>query len=367
MMNLLIKTLILSFAENRRSIKMMKRLLYSKLGIHASAWIIYILAYAFVYAEHEESFAKGFAIVFIELPVKLIVTYTIIFLLFPKYLKRKKYAQFAFWSFIAMIIASMAHRFIVYNYVYPVYYTQYLDTDFIDIARIVKGFINLLGISAFIVALELGQVWFQDLQRNQELIREKLDAELKFLKNQIHPHFLFNTLNNLYSLVLKKSDDAEEVVLKISEIMRYMLYDSNTPTVNLSKEIKYIENYISLEKLRFNDRIDLSFNIYGDINSVQIPPMLLLPFVENSFKHSVSAEIEKAWLVLEVSVKENEIIFKAENSIKNTVQIAEGDIASGIGLQNVKRRLELLYAGKYDLIVENDKNTYLVILKLRND
>jgi len=176
---------------------------------------------------------------------------------------------------------------------------------------------------------------------------------------------LFNTLNNLYSLILKKSDNAKDVVLKLSDLMSYMLHDAKAKLVVLSKEINYINNYIALEKIRFGNRFEISFNTFGNINKYQIPPLLILPFIENSFKHGVSGEIDGAWITIEISVEDEDFTLKIENSISDRTGTKSKNLTnSGIGLNNAKRRLNLLYKENYELkIIESD--TYLVILKLK--
>ena len=205
--------------------------------------------------------------------------------------------------------------------------------------------------------------WYQQQKATQQLAQDKLQAELKFLKAQIHPHFLFNTLNNLYALTLKKSSNSPEVVLKLSELLNYMLYECNVPLAPLRKEIDLIKNYISLERLRYGKRLDISLNIGGDIHGKMIAPLLLLPFVENSFKHGVSGLTSKAWVSMDIQVKGNQLVMKVDNS-KSNGKGEDLDYKEGIGLTNVKRRLELLYEGRYDLKILDTDDSYLVVLRL---
>lgn len=202
---------------------------------------------------------------------------------------------------------------------------------------------------------------YVEKQRLLKLNEQKKTAELLALKNQLNPHFLFNTLNNLYALTLKKSDDAPKVIQKLSEILDYILYRCNEPYVALEKEIELIENYLSLEKIRYADRVNISFskNVTGQ---EKIAPLLLLTFVENAFKHGVSNEIEQARIVINISKKEGQLLFKVENT-KPAGSLSAVDKKS-IGLQNIKKQLELLYPKAYDLIIENGKNTFSANLKL---
>jgi LytS/YehU family sensor histidine kinase len=184
------------------------------------------------------------------------------------------------------------------------------------------------------------------------------EQELNYLKMQIHPHFLFNTLNTMYGFALKKADETPEMILKLSNLLDYLLYQVDKPFVSLTHEINHIEDYISLEKMRFNDT--LSINLIKDIHSesIEIAPMLFLPFVENSFKHG---KILDGKLAIDISFKceNNSIHFKIKNTHSKTAFIK-----SGIGLENIKKRLELLYKNQYDLAINEDDDFFEVQLKL---
>ncbi len=219
----------------------------------------------------------------------------------------------------------------------------------------------------FAAAIKLMKYFYLKQKDNQQLLQEKLKAELQLLKSQIHPHFLFNTLNNLYSLTLTKSDQAPEIVLKLSGLLRYMLYECNTPSVPLDREIAMLQNYIELEKLRYGDYLDTSINIRGEYAHKQIAPLLLLPFIENSFKHGASELLDQAWISLDMVVKADTLKFKLINSqpeaqIPHTQQ---SNHSAGIGLTNVKKRLDLLYPDLYDLKITSEEGTFIVNLSLQ--
>ena len=188
-----------------------------------------------------------------------------------------------------------------------------------------------------------------------------MSTELKFLRTQIQPHFFFNTLNNLYALTLEKSDVAPEVVLKLSDIMQYILYDVKEPYIKLYDEINYIQNYLDLEKLRYGDRVSSKIKISGDIENIKVPPLLFLPFIENCFKHgSKENELIEVRIAFEV-LKDKMLKFKVENNFN---EIYESTKKHGIGIKNVKRRLELLFKNKFKLKITNKKNNYIVSLKI---
>jgi len=217
-------------------------------------------------------------------------------------------------------------------------------------------------ITAFVAMLRFAVEWLEFEARKNEVENEKLTAELNFLKAQINPHFLFNTLNNLYYLAYSKSENTTEVIAKLSQMMRYMIYDSNHPKVLLGKEIEYMRNYISLERLRLNDQIPIKFEVKGNTENVWITPLIFITFLENAFKHGVSNSNPKAWVNIAIDLRDHECIYTVENS--RGIEQKNGSEKSGIGLQNVKRRLELSYPGKHKLVTEDTREKYLVKLNL---
>lgn len=212
------------------------------------------------------------------------------------------------------------------------------------------------------VGIKLLKYWILREKFIGELATAKLQAELKFLKAQIHPHFLFNTLNNLYSLTIKQSPNAPIVVEKISELLRYISYEVTNEMVPLKQEINCIENYIALEKIRHGENLEVSFDIDVDNNQKEIAPLLLLPFVENACKHSSGNSRSRKWITIHLSLKNGKLIFIIENSIDSLIETSR-EADKGIGLINVARRLELIYPLKYDLQITRDE-TYLVNLRL---
>ncbi len=195
--------------------------------------------------------------------------------------------------------------------------------------------------------------WFINEKVRKNLENEKLSAEVAFLKSQINPHFLFNSLNNIYSLAYQQSEKTPEAILKLSEIMRYMLQESNEVKVELSKEIRYLENYIELQKLRFKGDAHIIMTISGDYMQQSIVPLVLIAFVENAFKHGIASDPEHPIRII-ITIETGKLGFVVIN--KKSSQ--NKDDASGIGLNNVKRRLDLLYPGKYKLDISEDKILY---------
>lgn len=225
--------------------------------------------------------------------------------------------------------------------------TNFRELSFITYPVIILGFIS----------------FNRKQQRLLKLEEEKKTMELKVLKNQLNPHFLFNTLNNLYTLTLKKDDKAPEVIAKLSEILDFVLYRCNDDYVSIEKEITLIENYIALEKLRYNEnRLDILFtkNIQ---ESNKISPLIILTFIENAFKHGVVNETEKAEILLNLESKKGEIIFSIENT-KPQNELTKISDKSKIGLENVQKQLDLLYPKKHQLQIEETQTNFKVKLCL---
>ncbi len=220
--------------------------------------------------------------------------------------------------------------------------------------------------SIFLVFFSLGlrilerQGEIEKVQKEME--KEKLNSELAFLKNQISPHFFFNTLNNIYSLAVINPADSQKAILKLSKLMRYLLYESEKGTATLADEIDFMNNYIDLMKLRMTDKVMLEISFPEKNTNISIPPLLFIPFIENAFKHGISYR-EKSFIKINMSVADKEITFSCNNSISNGKE--ETGKHSGIGLENVSKRLNLLFPGRHDLKISRSEKTYEVFLDIK--
>ncbi|MCQ6961437.1 sensor histidine kinase [Mucilaginibacter aquariorum] len=201
--------------------------------------------------------------------------------------------------------------------------------------------------------------WFLNERVQRDLENQRLSAELSFLKSQINPHFLFNSLNSIYSLAYQKSDTTPEAILKLSEIMRYMLYECNDNKVELTKELQYLQNYIDLQKIRFGNKAFIDFEVTGEITNQHIVPLLLISFIENAFKHGIANDA-LAPIKLKINLEDGHLYF----FIQNKKHTHNRDSSGGIGLANVRRRLDLLYPGKYNLDIRDEADTYTCQLSL---
>ncbi len=199
--------------------------------------------------------------------------------------------------------------------------------------------------------------------RLQEAEAKQLQTELVLLKSQVNPHFFFNTLNNLYALSLDQSKRVPEVILKISDLMRYILESSNNKKVLLTQEVNFVQNYLSLEKLRLSVNSDISFNLSGNPDGKTIAPMLFIPFIENSFKHGISASTRSNYVHIDLKIQENDLFFSVENNKRENYKTKDQS-SSKSGIINVTRRLQLLYPDKHKLDIEENKKSYRVDLKI---
>jgi LytS/YehU family sensor histidine kinase len=220
--------------------------------------------------------------------------------------------------------------------------------------------VTIYGIYSLLIQLAIG--WFDTQKLKTELMLEKQSGELALLRSQINPHFLFNTLNNIYSLVYKKSDDAPEAVMKMSSIMRYMLFDATTDQVILEKEIEYLKSFIELERLRIRQKDFVELQISGNVEGRTIAPMLLIPFVENAFKHG-SRNVASPGIRIRLSVEEQEIRFEVSNHVRKNNDLTR-DKVGGIGLNNIRRRLNLLYPGRHKLEIRSVDELFTVQLTI---
>jgi hypothetical protein len=219
----------------------------------------------------------------------------------------------------------------------------------------------MLFMSGFI---KIAQEWFKSESQREALKMENLNAELKFLKSQINPHFLFNCLNTIYSLAHKHAAQTEHAIIKLSTIMRYMIYESIEDKVQLQQELQYLEDYIDIQRLRLPEDIVVDYAVQGNPVGLRIAPMLLVPFVENAFKHGISYA-EPSFIAIAVAIEKNTVRLVVENAVFRQ-RVAE---KGGIGLQNVKKRLELLYTNDHELEITEAENQFIVDLKivLKND
>ncbi len=212
------------------------------------------------------------------------------------------------------------------------------------------------------MAIKFLKRWYLKQIETEQLTRENISAELQLLKAQVHPHFLFNTLNNIYSFILNGSPKAPEIIKKLSSLLKYILNECNRPLVPLEKELLMIQDYMELERIRYGDKLNISLHVQGNATGKMISPLLLIPFVENSFKHGTSQMLAHPWVKLDILIENEKLEFKISNNkpeLKNEIITK-----NGIGLYNVKKRLQLLYPGAYSLNITENEMSYNVVLNI---
>jgi LytS/YehU family sensor histidine kinase len=281
--------------------------------------------------------------------------------LIPKFILTKKYALFFIILSIALAIFYITRTgfnyFLVTKNIWPEAEGVQNSFQFNHILAVTLGEIYVV---AFVATIKLTVEWVYQKQKVENLKKLQLRTELNFLKSQIQPHFFFNTLNNLYALTLVKSDIAPSVVLKLSDIMQYVLYDVKEPLIALTTEIKYIQNYLDLEEMRHGTTLKMKVSIKGEITGIMLPPLLFLPFIENCFKHGIKGNGKLKIKIGFKIVKNKKLIFTIENNFVDTSPTTK----HGIGNPNVKRRLELLYQKKFELSAKASKGIYNVKMSL---
>lgn len=336
---------------------------------HVLFWLGYMLFFTILDASFYDDYWKAFLKVVTTMPLKMAATYLTLYVFIPNLLDQKKYASFAGLFLVMGVFFGYSARAMLHIYWVPTYVPDYDYAEY-PLTHLGKAAGNMISVYTVVFAasaIKLLKRNYQNEKITEQLNREKLDAELKFLKSQIHPHFLFNTLNNLYALTLTNSPQSSEVVLKLSNLLDYMLYECNVKLIPLRKEVNQIKNIIELERLRYGNRLEVAFTATGDISNKQVPPLLMLPFIENAFKHGVSKGTDESFISIDLNVKENELTLRVENSKVADDPQKDADYTKGIGLKNVRRRLELIYGTQYNLQVFEEEEVFMIALHIPLD
>jgi LytS/YehU family sensor histidine kinase len=281
-------------------------------------------------------------------------TYLLLYWILPKFLLRKKYFLFS--------VLAAVHAVLFGLFVWLVLYFA-SDMHYRETLPFIRSIVLNYQIPATAAAIYMFKRWYLIQQYSLNLEKEKLEAELKFLKSQIHPHFLFNTLNNLYALTLKKSDLAPDMVIQLSNLLEYMLYTGKESEVMLHDELNQIKGYIDLEKLRFGKRLNVRLMIDEQIDGLLISPLILLPFVENSFKHGPGNDQKSPFIDIRAEIRNRSLHFSISNSYINDSGKFER-YTERIGLKNVRRRLELIYPERHKLDITQEHDIFRVDLNL---
>lgn len=326
---------------------------------HVLFWSVYFIFNVIRFGSLNNDYWYSLRSNLVEFPLSIIYTYFFVYYLIPKFIVKKKYTRFFLLFIISLIIFYLVKTGLIYLLVTKNVWPENSGFNAFTFDHIVEVTIGVLYVTAVGATIKLTYEWINEKRKNEELQKTQLRTELNFLKSQIQPHFFFNTLNNLYALVIKKSPNAPDVVLKLSEIMQYVLYDAKEPKISMLNEINYIYSYLDLEKLRYGDKVKSSIEITGDMDEVEIPPLLFLPFIENCFKHGITNN-DDIKVDIRFEITDNFLFFTVENTFYKNNEI---NVKHGIGIENVKRRLQLLYGENFTLETKVKKNKFKVLLK----
>jgi hypothetical protein len=304
---------------------------------------------------------------FARFPSILIFSYLIVYFLAPKFLLKQKPVQFAIWFLLSVLLLYAS-----------TYAFLYLCLEVLQINPFIRHWptwaylfnsfysnINFTGAvptCCLILAIKYYKDWYLKQLRSEQLGKENIQAELQLLKAQIHPHFLFNTLNNIYSFVLNNDNRAAGLVDKLTGMIDYMRIEGENVVVPLGKEIMLINDYVGLEKVRYGDRLKLELNIDCENENQLIAPLLMIPFVENSFKHGTSQMLLRPWVSLQITCVGKQLFFELSNSKPSLTE--PNKMTKGIGLYNVKKRLQLLYPGRHQLQIYSTEDSFNVSMQL---
>lgn len=273
-------------------------------------------------------------------------------LFIPRFLAKQKTR-----SFLTAGVITIISLTILLLIVQKLFYKLSIDFE-LRLLITLLSFTLIFGSSTLSYIIEK---WYLSEEQKKSITLDQIKTELAFLKAQINPHFLFNTLSNIYVLAIKQSEQTPDAVMKLSSLMRYVLSEAQSATVPLEKEINYLRQFIDLQKIRFTDKMNVDFNVTGTIQQHEIAPLILIPFIENAIKYGISTS-ENSSINIHLTLVDNILLLRTDNSIYNTDNIVS--TTTGIGLKNVKRRLDLLYPDKHELIIKQQENKFYVEFKL---
>lgn len=331
------------------------------LAVHILFWFLYVASEYFANMMHLQLAKNGqfFWSTFLSLPVLILPTYFIAMFAVPRYLKANRWAAFLFWVLVAAIFVFFARI----EWMELVNYLTFNEHYQMPPSKALKNIIRDYSIIALAVCIYIIGDYRQKQQLNERLVKAKAEAEIKLLKGQLHPHFLFNSLNNIYSLALVKSDLTADSILKLTELLDYLVYRAGMEKVPLAREVELLENYTGLEQLRYGEKLKIDQEIVLKNDAVQVAPLILLPFAENCFKHGGPGKDGLFRVNISLQADDQKLIFQIANSKKKGR--GHATVSGGVGLQNIRQRLELLYPGSHRLNIRDEPETYQVNLEIR--
>ena len=341
-----------------------------RISLHIAFWFCFSILYTLVsmafappseleYSIHIRFLRYLFSEITL-IPFKAFPFYLLFYILIPQYAKKSKILPMVAILFISTMICVLAIRLLTPEIVYFLY-DEYPPYETLSIGRILYTFSEMIPALSLASAIKLVITWQRNIRDASRLQQEKLVAELNYLKAQTNPHFLFNTLNNLYGLARKNSDHTAQAILKLSHLFRYILDECKEAQVPIHKEVELIKSFVDLEKLRYDDRLKLISKYEIEDENIMLTPMLLLPLVENAFKHGASESAESSFIDIHLLANHDQINFTVKNSVSSDNKTNQN---LGIGLQNIRRQLELIYPGSHQLDIVSNERFFEVQLSL---
>ncbi|WKL47745.1 histidine kinase [Flavobacterium pectinovorum] len=344
------------------------RLYRIQLQYHIIFWLTYFIFNTFRWGSYFNDYGYSFKTNLLGFPIHMALCYLNILVLMPNLVYKKKYLQYVVSILCAIFIMVVLKFNLTYLLITHEVWPEGPETiDKLTLNYTIDMMMGELYVMTFVTAIKITFDFLKEQKRVTDLEKSQLETELLFLKSQISPHFFFNTLNNIYSLSVEKSNKTPKIVLKLSELMRYMLYDTKSTRQSLENEILCIQNYLDLERIRNDDRLEVNMEISGDIHDKEISPIILLTFLENAFKHGVNKNTGKVLIDIKFKVKGDFLHFTISNPMPEITQHKDNfNKSSGIGLENVKKRLELGYnKSDYKLSFKNKKDIFVVKLVIK--
>ena len=337
-----------------------------RIALHIAFWALYLAFFVIQWGLHDDNpdYQRLILQLSLTMPVDIAAAYFTVYVLMQHFLLRKKYVLFTVSVLLSAGVFIIIQRIILFYITYPTWYPDspsFQNMTFWGINPF-SSFINIYTVVGLFAAIKLLKYWYEDQRIRSELENQNKTSEIALLRSQVNPHFLFNTLNNIDTLISRNQDMASDAIMKLSDIMRYMLYDASTDKVMLEQEIEYIQSYIALQLLRVKDQNFVKFTIKGEYKSKLVAPMLFIPFVENAFKHGLKS-VPSPGIEMLLEVSKQGIFFELENYFIDQGDKSK-DESSGIGLANVRRRLDLIYPDKYELTISSGQGKYKTTLKL---
>ncbi|WP_323027819.1 sensor histidine kinase [Gelidibacter japonicus] len=335
---------------------------------HIIFWVVYFLFNTFRWGSYFNDYLYSLKTNLIGFPIHITLCYFNIYFLMPKFLFKRRYIPYIILIISAIYLMVLAKfnltYFLISNNVWP---EGPEPINHLTLNYTVDMMIGELYVITFVTAIKVTLDFLKEQKRVADLEKDQLETELLFLKSQISPHFFFNTLNNIHSLALEKSNKTSKIILRLSELMRYLLYETKSKRQSLEKEIICIQNYLDLEKIRHDDQLEINMSISGDMEDKEIAPILLLTFVENAFKHGVSKNIGVIKVDIDFTIEEDFLYFTITNPLPAVSEFKnEINHSSGIGLENVKKRLNLGYnKDDFELTIKDDQHLFEVNLKIK--